>query len=291
MRCLSITYRLVIGTVVLSFTACASLPPTSPFPTVDTRSPIEQAYIIQARTTGLRTLAAVLTVALSRQDKQDAFEMIVNYDASGKMRFTAFKDLMLSTRPIFDLIFVGPRYRLTLHNEAGIHVRQGQVSQFVKDHPEFRVFFLVGEAFFLPGYDGSGNPPVPANAQGSQFITRLKSGLKAQWSAKPDTLEITKARLDGNRAAAPVSFLLSYSDYRKVETYYIPGHVKLIDPHLGLTTQAWVKQVEINTPLVQGVFDLSSFRPPPLLPRDTNTPSAHALYAPHGPISRHCERV
>ena len=31
--------------------------------------------------------------------------------------------------------------------------------QFAQAYPTFRTFFLVGEAFFLPGFDGQGSLP------------------------------------------------------------------------------------------------------------------------------------
>jgi hypothetical protein len=258
MRGISAPYLFTAGAVFLTLTACASLPSTSLFPTLSASSQAEKAQIIRSRTTGLRTLTAVLMVAFSGRERQGTFEMVVNYNASGKMRFTAFKDLMLSSRPIFDLIFARERYILAIHDTAGARMRQGNVAQFVQDNPEFRAFLVVGEAFFLPGFDGFGKPPVFKNTAASQFTTRLKSGFKAQWFAKPDTLEITKARLDGDGEQEPVSFLLEYSDYRRIEAYYIPGRVTLIDPHRGFITRTLIQQVEINMPLAEGIFDISS---------------------------------
>jgi hypothetical protein len=249
---------LTAGTICLTLTACASLQSISPFPSLGSLSLAEKARVIQSRTTGLRTFTAVGAMAFSGKMTRGTFEMIVNYDASGNMRFTALKDLLISTRPIFDLIFAGERYSLTIHENAGFHTRQDTVSCFVHDNPEFRAFLLLGEAFFLPGFDGFGNPPVFRNTAASRFTTRLKSGVKAQWFAKPETLEITKARVTWQGGQEPVSFLLHYTDYRKIGAYYIPGRVTLKDRRLGFTTQAQVKQIEINMPLAPGIFDISS---------------------------------
>jgi hypothetical protein len=205
---------------------------------------------------GLKTLAAVLAMTFTGGKQQDTFDMIVNYDATGKMRFTAFKDVGFNTRPIFDLLFAGRRYRLETHDAAGVRTHQGSVARFAHNHPPFRAFLIVGEAFFLPGFDGRGELPVFSNTTASRFTTRLKSGATARWSARPDTLEITKARIavdeDGQSTTA---FVLQYGDYRQVEAYYLPGRVTLLEPRLGSTTQARLKQVEVNMPLVPGVFD------------------------------------
>jgi hypothetical protein len=256
MKQVSVLHLCAIGAVFLTLTACASVPAPSPFPPLEAYSHAEKAQVMRARTTGLRTLAAVLTMAFSSGERQGTFEMIVNYDASGQMRFTAFKDLGLSTRPIFDLVFARQQYYLELHDEARKRRRQGHLSQFVQDNPEFRAFLIAGEAFFLPGFDGSGHLPVFTDAAASRFTTRLKSGATAQWFARPDTLEITAARLQWNGGPEPVALRLEYSHYQQIEMYYIPGRVTLTDPQLGFTTQALVKQVDINVPLVEGTFDV-----------------------------------
>jgi len=245
------------GAVCLMLTACASSSSRSPFPPLGTLSQAEKAQVIGSRTMGLKTLAAVLAMTFTGGTQHDIFDMIVNYDATGKMRFTAFKDLGFNTRPIFDLLFAGERYRLETHDEAGGHTHQGSVAQFAHNHAPFRAFLIVGEAFFLPGFDGRGNPPVFSNATASRFTTRLKSGATAQWFARPDTLEITRARIEGGEdGQSTTAFLLRYNDYRQIEAYYLPGRVTLLDARLGSTTRALLKQVEVNMPLAPGIFDL-----------------------------------
>lgn len=255
----------MVGTVLLILTACSAVPSPSPFPVLAPVDRAERAQIMQSRTTGLHTLSAVLGMAFTGKNQQRTFEMIVNYDAAEKMRFTAFKDLGLSARPIFDLLLVAERYRLEVQEDTGTRTYQGPVSQLLRDHPPFRAFLVIGEAFFLPGFDGFGNPPVFMDAIASQFTTRLKSGALAQWFTKTDTLEITKAHIRARAEQNAIDYILQYSDYRKIDTYYLPGQVILMDPQLRVTTQALLKQVEINMPLVPGVFDLS-FLPKRRLP-------------------------
>jgi hypothetical protein len=258
MRRFSAVPLLTASMVCLALTACVSLQSTSPFPSLGSLSFAEEVQVIQSRTTGLRTLAAVVTMSVSGKAALGTFDMVVNYDASGKMRFTALKDLLISTRPIFDLIFAGERYSLTLYENTNSHARQDTISRFVQDNPEFRAFLLLGEVFFLPGFDGHGNSPVFRNMTASQFTTQLRSGAKAQWFAKPETLEVTKARVTWKGEHGPVSFRLQYRDYRKIGAYYIPGRVTLKDLQLGIISQALLKQIEINMPLARGTFDISS---------------------------------
>jgi hypothetical protein len=188
--------------------------------------------------------------------------MIVNYDAAGKTRYTAFKDLLLGTQPIFDLLFIDAQYHLATHDAGHTRRHQGRMAHFAAEHPEMRVFALVGEAFFLPGYDARGRPPIVLNAAGTQFASQLKSGLKAVWSSRPNSPEIIRAQLDGELDATPLAFQLTYRDYRSVAAYDIPTRVTLSDPYMRFTTQALIKQIEINTPLAQGVFDLTAGHQP-----------------------------
>jgi hypothetical protein len=254
----SAAYLVAASTLCLALMACTSLPSpspatTSPFPPLGPLTPAEKAQVIHARTAGLQTLAAVVAMSVSGPAQPRTFEMIVNYEASGNMRFTALKDLFISTRPIFDLLFVGERYYLTLHEDTGPHAYQGAVAHFVRDHPAFRVFLLVGEAFFLPGFDSRGQTPV---FQGmSRCITRLRSGAKAEWFIRTETLEITKARVTWQQSRPPASFHLQYRDYRKIGAYYIPARLTLRDRQLSITTQALLKQIDINGPLAPGTFD------------------------------------
>ena len=49
-------------------------------------------------------------------------------------------------------------YRLLVRDDKGGQLSQGTVT-LRGEYPTFRTFFLVGEAFFLPGFDGQGQPP------------------------------------------------------------------------------------------------------------------------------------
>src|SRR5207237_1885069 len=144
----------LVGHCLMSCTALQH-PPSSPssLPLVGTLSAPARAQVIQSRTTGLQTLTAVLAVSYTVGMQRGTFDMIVNYAAPGSVRFTALKDMLLSTQVLFDLLFTGETYRLLVRDDKGERVVQGTVAQFAQAYPTFRTFFLVGEAFFLPGVD------------------------------------------------------------------------------------------------------------------------------------------
>ncbi len=247
----------LVGLCLMSCTALQH-PSSSPssFPLVGTLSAADRAQVIQSRTTGVQTLTAVLAVSYTVGKQRGTFDLIVNYAASGSVRFTALKDMLLSAPVLFDLLFAGETYRLLVHDDKGEQRSQGTVTQFAQAYPTFRTFFVVGEAFFLPGFDGQGQPPR-FNAAGTRLTTRLRSGVRARWLSRPDTLEITQACLTWHTEEETVPLRLRYEDYRHVEAYYLPYRVTLRDRRLGFTAQSVVKSVEINTLLAPGAFDFT----------------------------------
>ena len=253
-------YSWAIGLMGLILTSCTSWPPAppslSPFPPLGTLSPASRARVIQDRTTGMQTLSAVLAVSYTVGKHPGAFDMIVNYAAPDSVRFTALKDTLLSTQVLFDVLFTGETYRLLVRADQGEQFSQGTVTQFAHAYPTFRTFFLVGEAFFLPGFDGQGQAPR-FNAAGTRLVTRLRSGVRARWFSRQDTLEITRACLTWQTEEGTVPLLLRYADYRHTAAYYIPHRVTLRDPRVGFMAQSVVKSVEINTPLAPGAFDVT----------------------------------
>ncbi len=198
MRQVRSVYHWMAALAGLRLMSCTALqhPSSSPssFPLVGTLSAADRAQVIQSRTTGVQTLTAVLAVSYTVGKQRGTFDLIVNYAASGSVRFTALKDMLLSTPVLFDLLFAGETYRLLVHDDKGEQISQGTVTQFAQAYPTFRTFFVVGEAFFLPGFDGQGQPPR-FNAAGTRLTTRLRSGVRARWLSRPDTLEITQACL------------------------------------------------------------------------------------------------
>ena len=253
-------YRWAVGLLGLLLMSCASLPPAplppSPFPTLGTLAPAAKAQVVQSRTTGVQTLTATLAVSYTVGKQRGTFDMVVNYAAPGALRFTAFKDTLLSAQILFDLLLTGETYHMYTHDDTGEQTHQGPVQQFAQAYPTFRTFFLLGEAFFLPGFDAQGQLPQ-FNAAGTQLTTRLRSGASAHWFAKAKTLEITQACFLWQTEEGTIPLGLRYQDYRRVGTYYMPYRVTVLDRRVRFTAQSVVKNIEINVPLAAGAFDVT----------------------------------
>src|SRR5919199_1010839 len=131
MRQVARVYRWMAALVGLCLVSCAALQQTpsspSPFPPVGTLATAERARVIQSRTTGVQTLTAVLAVSYTVGKHRGTFDMIVNYAALGSVRFTALKDMLLSTQVLFDVLFTGETYRLLVHDDKGEQRSQGPV--------------------------------------------------------------------------------------------------------------------------------------------------------------------
>lgn len=242
-------YLCLAGLCGLLVTACVPASRPAPASALEPGEAARVASLVRSRTTGVRTLAALLAMQFVGEGRQGTVELIVNYDASGTMRFSAFKNLVITTRPVFDLLFVGDMYRLALPDAEGGQPDRGPQAAFVRRHPRFRAFWIIGEGFFLPGFDASGRPPVLVDAATSVFTTRLRSGAVARWLVDPATLKITRAQIE--------NFGVEYGDYRTIGAYTLPGRVTLNDQRTGFTTRTVLKQVEINLPLPSGAFDVS----------------------------------
>jgi hypothetical protein len=209
--------------------------------------------VVQARHAGVQTLTAVLAVSYTVGTQRGTFDLIVNYAAPGWLRFTAVKDALLSTQVPFDLLLGAETYRLEVRDDRGERRHEGTVRQFAHEYPTFRTFFLLGEAFFLPGFDAQGQPPS-VNAAGTRLTTRLRSGVSARWFARADTLEITHACFLWQTETETVPLALRYRDYRQVGAYYVPQRVTVQDRRVRFTADAVLKTVEINVPLAPGAF-------------------------------------
>lgn len=253
-------YRWAITLLGLLLMSCASLPlaslPPSPFPVLGTLAPAARAQVVQTRATGVQTLTATLAVSYTVGKQRGTFDMVVNYAAPDVLRFTAFKDTLLRTQILFDLLLTRETYHFYIHDDAGERTQQGMVGQFAYAYPTFRTFFLLGEAFFLPGFDARGQPPK-INATGTRLTTTLRSGVSARWFARADTLAITQACFLWQTEEGTIRLGLHYQDYRQVGTYYTPHRVTVLDRRVGFTAQSVVKAVEINVPLAPGAFDVT----------------------------------
>lgn len=253
-------WRWMIVGLSLGLLACASVPPApaapSPLPLLGPLSTAARAQLLQARTSGVETLSAVLAVSYTLGPQRGTFDLVVNYAATPTLRFTALRDSLLQTQVLFDVLLTPTTYQLLAPEETGPQLHQGPVAEFGRAYPSFRTFFIVGEAFFFPGLAKTGTARA-FNTAGTRLRTILPSGVHVAWQAHPDTLEITRGCFTWTPEEETVRVQVHYQDYRPVGATYLPHRVLIRDPRVQFTADSVVKLLSLNEPLAPGVFELT----------------------------------
>ncbi|MBI3723244.1 hypothetical protein HY251_04710 [bacterium] len=252
------SFAIVLALACLS--GCASTEP-SVFPDLGPLTDEQALAIIHSRTEAARSLQAVLSVTYESKEFDGTFTAVCNYEAPGKMRITAFKDIVLSTRGIFDILFTPTEYAIDVAEMGGtpaVHDR-GKIVGFPSKHPRFAGFFLAGEVLFLPGKVLNAarcRDFADGDALGALLISGwLPSGAAASFFFDEGTLRPTTGSvLDRERRSAT----LDYRDWRKTRGVFIPGSVVFVDKTTHTTITCKVQDLDVNTPLDPSIFSPDS---------------------------------
>jgi hypothetical protein len=168
---------------------------------------------------------------------------------------TAFKDLVISIRHIFDFVLTPTAYALELRGEdSGPRtVDRGDAERFAEKHPRFSGFFWALEAFWKPGVLLGGEARVVSHEAGvTRVETWLTSGARVTWFLDSRTLAVHRGVVsspDGHR------YELAHSRYRWVDGVFVPGKVVFRDSTSRIRIEARLRKVEINPELEGSIFD------------------------------------
>lgn len=231
-----------------------STPKPSPFK--DLGGDLSDAKILatlKART-DVKSFYAVLSMAYEGPDREATFDAVMHYLAPETYRFTAFKDLILATADVFDLVIKPDGYavRYTPEGADEPSVFRGQTENLATDHPRFRGFLWAGEAFFLPG-SIAGAPRIVQHFDGIDVLGRLANGVAVRWEADSDTLEVYTAVISPPSGEA---LHLSYFDYSRNKGRFFPGRIRFRDPSADTLIIATPIEYEVNPKLDAAVFEL-----------------------------------
>jgi hypothetical protein len=196
---------------------------------------------LRARAAAIRTMYAVLEITYDSAKMNGTFEAACNYVAPGKMRMTAFKDLVVTTEPIFDMLLTPERYVMEMRDPKGGETRKsaGPRSEFAAKNPEFALFAIVGEGMFLPGIGAE-------HATGNAVAARLPSGAVASWIVDRDTLRVGEGRVG--------AIHITYDEYREDAGAVVPGEVRVLDGPTKMRVR--VKELEANVPIDASIFEV-----------------------------------
>jgi len=222
---------------------------------------------LRSRTDAVRSLQAVLSITYESSEFEGTFSAVCNYQAPRRMRITAFKDIVIGTRPIFDMLFTEKEYAIDVAEMKGTKAVHdlGKLKDFPAKHPRFASFYWAGEAIFLPGllspdasvafpYRSAPNDATRRDPWRETVKGKLPTGAEILWYLDTRRLEI----LWGYLTAEPATdSIVSYSAYRADQGAFIPTRVILCDgPKMTVTCK--VEDLEVNIPLDPSIFSPDS---------------------------------
>ena len=186
-------------------------------------------------------------------DRDGTFEAVVLYQAPRHLRIQAFKDLVVDSRDLFDLLLRPEGYSVRHALESEAIEGRGPLEQFPAQHPRFSGIFWAREALFLPG---AARPEHPIEVQahlssGIRVETRLASGVRAQWDLDPVSLR----PLRGVVFAPNRRIHLEYRDYEgRGGPLDFPEEVRFRDGATAI--QVRLSELEVDPELEPEAFRL-----------------------------------
>lgn len=135
-------------------------------------------------------MSAVVAMVYESPEREGTFDAVVLYEAPRRLRLQAFKDLIVDSKDLFDLLLRPEGYAFSHDFEETPLRVQGALKDFPGAHARFSGIYWAGEALFLPGAAQAGAPIEVTGhlATGVRVETRLASGLRAEWDLDPTTL-------------------------------------------------------------------------------------------------------
>jgi len=225
-----------------------------PFPEVESGHGDAIISRLQERTRGVRSLYAVLSMSFESKEQSAVVEAVVNYAQPGRIRMTAFKDTLVASRDVFDLVLTPQRYCMVLEGEGGPERHEGPARDLPQRLPGFRAFEVFREAMFLPGLLASHpRPRIVRSDTTLHARTLTPSGFEVRWQLDKKTLGVEKAQV----AISGDLITVIYLDYREVDGHFFPETFELRDPGAGVSVRGVLEDLELNLEISGEVFSTS----------------------------------
>ncbi len=251
---------LALASLVVSIGAggCA----TPPRPSFGERGDLDDAAVIAAlrdRTERLSAVSALLTIAYEGETRSGVFSAVARW-RSPRLRLTAFKDLLVSTKDLFDLAFGAERFALDgtgFADDGDASVRdEGPLAAFAERQPEFAGFLWTREAMFLAGAtaaDASGTVAGDADGHG-RVATRLPNGLPVTWTLAPATLEVLAGEIE---APDGRTIVIRYAEYAATASGEpVPHRILWADERAGTTLEVLIEELDVAPVFEDGDLEL-----------------------------------
>ena len=244
----------------LASLACCAQP--SPFVDLGPLTDDDIVRILRERTEVADTLEAELVISYDSPELSGTFDAIAHFRRPGSMRIFAFKDLLFSVEPIFDLLLTPEEYALELRAERDgpLELHRGAARDLPRAHPQFRGFFFGREAFCLPGTLAR-QPAATVLPSGGDEVTvegRLPSGAAVRWTVARSTLEVRAGSVEISPGHVAT---FRYSEYIGVDGVFVPGRIVFEDPEHETRIEAQVAELTVGPDVDSTVlFSPASYR-------------------------------
>lgn len=227
----------------LGLSGCAGVERNWPFPIVHVEDDAAVCRLLAERAQGPRSLYAVLSMAFELPQHSGVAEAVVRYEAPGRLRFIAFKDLLVTSRDIFDLVLLPDHFELRFEGDKGPERFSGRASELGQAQPGFRAFGILREALFLPGRLAANVlPRVLREPERMVVRGRSESGHELEWEIDPATLGVRRGRARLGQATIEVEYL----SYRRVADAYFPEAFELRDAEHSVLVTGRLEELELD---------------------------------------------
>jgi hypothetical protein len=235
------------------WSSCRSPERHWPFPVVKGDDDAAILSTLSHRTAGVRSLYAVLSMSFETKEQSAVAQAVVYYRGPGFLRMIAFKDMLFSSRSLFDLVLTPERFSMLVKGGKDPERSEGRVEELPAIHPGFRSFQMLREAMFLPGLLPPGGTPSLTRDGEHVFVRSVTpSGQPIDWRLEEKTLGVERAlvALSGSSDVLTVD----YDSYREMEGIFLPEAFILSDPGAGVKVTGLLEEVELNPDLDESVF-------------------------------------
>lgn len=250
-------FFLGVLTVIVSQVSCQDSRKPLPFPPVGPLAPDDQIDLIRTRYSTVRSLWAVVQVAMESGELSGSFEVVSVFSRPDQLHMSAFKGLLLSSRPIFELTFASGKYCLVLHHENGdVEESRGNIESFVSRHRDMAELFWLRQLMFLPGEVNKVTGPIEKLPEGNSLILKgvTIDGAQVRSQLDPQTLAVLSSSL--TPPGSESTYEIHYADYREIDGLFIPERIDVKSPEIGFWMNAVVGEMEVNGTVDPSVFEM-----------------------------------
>ena len=229
--------RSLVGLVLTLFLASSCTSTNWPFPEVE---PGESPEEVLARRTRLpKSLYAELTMSIDSPDRSGVFESVVQFVPARGLRMSAFKDVIVSTRPIFDLVIEDDSFHLAFWGEDDrVEIRSGGSAEAMELDPAFAAIYALGPGLFLPGRNVGAAARSVERSEDRRTIL-----LGGRWVLDAETFGVRRAVI---RSRGHSKVEVDYTSYRRVGERFFPERIRISAEEGGLVIEGTLDDLELD---------------------------------------------